>query len=99
MRIEKVKDLQKRVTHPSGAHSKRCPIADVFLDPLVVEKLSPMLFKAYMRHEQVCDPTWVDGILDRLVHNAHRIQMRWIRCVRIGGSRMHNVFRRASSND
>jgi DNA replication protein DnaC len=27
-------------------------------------------------HEQVGDPTIADGILDRLVHNAHRIEMR-----------------------
>jgi hypothetical protein len=28
------------------------------------------------RHEQIGDPTVADGILDRLVHNAHRIEMR-----------------------
>jgi DNA replication protein DnaC len=27
-------------------------------------------------HEQIGDPTITDGILDRLVHNAHRIEMR-----------------------
>jgi hypothetical protein len=27
-------------------------------------------------HEQICDPTIADGILDRLVHNSHRIEMR-----------------------
>jgi DNA replication protein DnaC len=27
-------------------------------------------------HEQIGDPTLTDGILDRLVHNAHRIEMR-----------------------
>ena len=27
-------------------------------------------------HEQIGDSTVADGILDRLVHNAHRIQMR-----------------------
>ena len=27
-------------------------------------------------HEQICDPTLADGILDRLAHNAHRIEMR-----------------------
>jgi hypothetical protein len=26
-------------------------------------------------HEQVADPTLIDGILDRLVHNAHRIEL------------------------
>jgi hypothetical protein len=27
-------------------------------------------------HEQIGDPTFVDGILDRLIHNAYRIEMR-----------------------
>ena len=27
-------------------------------------------------HEQIGDPTWADSILDRLVHNAHRLEMR-----------------------
>ena len=27
-------------------------------------------------HPQIGDPTVADGILDRLVHNAHRIEMR-----------------------
>jgi IstB-like ATP binding protein len=27
-------------------------------------------------HEQIGDPTLADGILDRLVHNAHRIETR-----------------------
>ncbi len=27
-------------------------------------------------HEQIGDPTVADGILDRLVHNAHRIELR-----------------------
>jgi DNA replication protein DnaC len=27
-------------------------------------------------HEQIGDPTVADGILDRFVHNAHRIEMR-----------------------
>jgi hypothetical protein len=27
-------------------------------------------------HEQIGDPTLADSILDRLVHNAHRIEMR-----------------------
>ncbi len=27
-------------------------------------------------HKQIGDPTRADGILDRLVHNAHRIEMR-----------------------
>lgn len=27
-------------------------------------------------HEQIGDPTVADGILDRIVHNAHRIEMR-----------------------
>jgi DNA replication protein DnaC len=31
---------------------------------------------ARRRNEQIGDPTFADGILDRLVHNAHRIEMR-----------------------
>jgi DNA replication protein DnaC len=27
-------------------------------------------------HEQIGDPTVADGILDRIVHNAHRIELR-----------------------
>jgi DNA replication protein DnaC len=27
-------------------------------------------------HEQIADPTLADGILDRLVHNAHRLELR-----------------------
>ena len=27
-------------------------------------------------HEQIGDPTAADGILDRMVHNANRIEMR-----------------------
>ncbi len=27
-------------------------------------------------HEQIGDPTTADGILDRLMHNTHRIEMR-----------------------
>ena len=27
-------------------------------------------------HEQIGDPTLADGIIDRLLHNAHRIEMR-----------------------
>jgi DNA replication protein DnaC len=27
-------------------------------------------------HEQIGDPTLADGILDRLVHNAHGVEMR-----------------------
>ena len=27
-------------------------------------------------HEQIGDPAIADGILDRLLHNAHRIEMR-----------------------
>ena len=27
-------------------------------------------------HEQIGDPTVADGIMDRLVHHAHRIEMK-----------------------
>ena len=33
-------------------------------------------FVTWRWHEQIGDPTLADGILDRLVHNAHRIEMR-----------------------
>ncbi len=37
-------------------------------------------------HEQIGDPTVADGILDRLVHNAHRIEMKGdLRCARSAG--------------
>ena len=36
-------------------------------------------------HEQIGDPTAAHGILDRLVHNAHRIEMRRDYAVRTGG--------------
>jgi hypothetical protein len=35
-------------------------------------------------------PGWPGGILDRLVHNAYRIEMRAIRCERIGASKADN---------
>ena len=43
-------------------------------------------------HEQIGDPTLADGILDRLVHNAHRIASRCVAtpCTRIAGIRMRN---------
>lgn len=39
-------------------------------------------------HEQIGDPTLADGILDRLVHNAHWIEMRGIRRGRAEERRM-----------
>jgi hypothetical protein len=35
-----------------------------------------LLWEESRWHEQIGDPTLADGILDRLVHNAHRIEMR-----------------------
>jgi len=35
-----------------------------------------MLLPVARWHEQIGDPTVADGILDRLVHNAHRIEIR-----------------------
>jgi DNA replication protein DnaC len=43
-------------------------------------------------HEQVGDATVADGILDRLVHNAHRIEMRG------DGWRTHVSVRRGCVN-
>jgi DNA replication protein DnaC len=37
--------------------------------------LTPQL-PASRWHAQIADPTLADGILDRLVHNTHRIEMR-----------------------
>ena len=37
-------------------------------------------------HEQIGDPTLADGILDRLVHNAHRVEMR-------GAPKAHRLIR------
>ena len=42
-------------------------------------------------HEQIGDPTLADGILDRLVHNAHRIEMR--------GESMRNLAERRGKSD
>jgi DNA replication protein DnaC len=41
-------------------------------------------------HEQIGDPTLADGILDRLVHNAHALRCVATRCARIAGSRTHS---------
>jgi DNA replication protein DnaC len=41
-------------------------------------------------HEQMGDPTLADGILDRLAHNAHRIEMRGIRCKKVAASKADN---------
>ena len=41
-------------------------------------------------HEQIGDPTLADGILDRLVHNAHRIEMRGDSMRKNQESRMRN---------
>jgi len=46
-------------------------------------------------HEQIGDPTLADGILDRLVHNAHRIEMRGDSMRKSRGSRMQSdILRR-----
>jgi DNA replication protein DnaC len=41
-------------------------------------------------HEQIGDPTLADGILDRLVHNAHRIEMRGDSMRKNRGRRVHS---------
>jgi hypothetical protein len=35
----------------------------------------------------IVDPTLADGILDRLVHNAYRIEMREVDALRVGASK------------
>ena len=42
-------------------------------------------------HEQMGDPTLADGILDRLVHNAHRIEMRGDSCHKQSAKRSYAV--------
>jgi DNA replication protein DnaC len=46
-------------------------------------------------HEQIGDPTVADGILDRLVHNAHRIEMRGDSMRKNRGSRTPNILEKA----
>lgn len=41
-------------------------------------------------HEQIGDPTVADGILDRLVHNAHRIEIVAIPCAKTAGNRTYS---------
>jgi len=45
-------------------------------------------------HEQIGDPTLADGILDRLVHNAHHMRCVAILCERIGGAERDNLTSR-----
>jgi DNA replication protein DnaC len=42
-------------------------------------------------HEQIGDPTYADAILDRLVHNAHRFEMK--------GEPMRRRAARSSTDD
>jgi DNA replication protein DnaC len=42
-------------------------------------------------HEQIGDPTYADAILDRLVHNAHRFEMK--------GESMRRRAARSSTDD
>jgi DNA replication protein DnaC len=39
-------------------------------------KYDAQLFRRRRHHEVVGDPTYADAILDRLVHNAYRIELR-----------------------
>ena len=41
-------------------------------------------------HQQIGDPTLADGILDRLVHDAHRIEMRGDSMRKNRGRPMHS---------
>jgi hypothetical protein len=49
-------------------------------------------------HEQIGEPTAADGILDRLVHNAHRIEVRSdsMRKTRIEGNQIPSCLARAT---
>jgi len=55
------------VIRDEGEH--RIPLPGAFHGPNFATAVSRW-------HEQIGDPTLADGILDRLVHNAHRIEMR-----------------------
>jgi DNA replication protein DnaC len=46
------------------------------IDDWVVAPLSTAQLPVARWHEQIGDPTVADGILDQLLHNAHRIEMR-----------------------
>ena len=48
-------------------------------------------------HEQIGDPTLADGILDRLVHNAHRIEMRGDSMRKNRGNRLGSSESRCST--
>jgi DNA replication protein DnaC len=50
----------------SGHRDDRIPRSTVLTSQLPVSRW----------HEQIRDPTLADGILDRLVHNAHSMEMR-----------------------
>jgi hypothetical protein len=42
-------------------------------------------------HEQIGDPTLADGILCRLVHNAHRVEMPATRCAKTAPGRTRDL--------
>ena len=49
---------------------------EVSLDEAVRSTIPTSQLPVSRWHKQIGDPTLADGILDRLVHNAHRIEMR-----------------------
>ena len=55
-----------------GFTTERATVAEFVKNPVQSERDSGMI----PWHEQIGDPTLADGILDRLVHHAHRIEMR-----------------------
>jgi DNA replication protein DnaC len=68
MRVPPRSNLTGRIGNPGGATTvERLPVRSTILtSQLPVSRW----------HEQIGDPTLADGILDRLVHNAHIIEMR-----------------------
>jgi hypothetical protein len=57
-----------------SARSEPSTIARTSLD--VSEQSAPGQRFGFEQDEQIGDPMLADSILDRLVHNAHRIEMR-----------------------
>ena len=69
--------MRSRVPHAPLAESERRDFREICEDHY---QMRSMILTSQLPvakwHEQIGDPTLADSILDRLVHNAHRIEMR-----------------------